>query len=251
MSAVCSNRLMTRFRAETAARRGAAGVRSRLAEDLRRICEDAGVSQAMLARASGLSQAFISRILDGSVRPTIETYLRLTVALDADFHARLYPNTGPRLRDRHQARITEELLRAHHPRWRSFTEVRVRRPARGWIDLAMHEPRERVIVASEVQSDLRRLERLLRWSADKADSLPSWDGWSTLGEAPEVSRLLIVRWTRATRRTAAEFARQLRIAYPAHPDDALEALFGTAPWPGPACIWARIEADGVRLVAGR
>ena len=52
-----------------------------------------------------------------------------------------------------------------------------------------------------------------------------------LPDAPAVSRLLIVRRTRTSRRIAAEFAQQLRAAYPAHPDDALEALTASARGP--------------------
>ena len=71
-----------------------------------------------------------------------------------------------------------------------------------------------------------------------------------LGE-PRTSRLLVVRRTRATRATVAAFERQLRTAYPAHPEDALASLTGTAPWPGPALVWATIDARGARLVHGR
>jgi len=177
---------------------------------------------------------------------------RLAVALGADLSVRLYPNTGPLIRDRHQARIAECLLAGRHPRWQPFGEVRVLRPSRGWIDLALHEARERVIVATEIQSTLNRLEQLIRWAEEKALSLPSWDGWGRLGEEPSISRLLVVRRTRATRAVAADFAQQLRVAYPAHPDDAIAALTtATAPWPGPALVWAVVDGHGARLVDGR
>ena len=60
-----------------------------------------------------------------------------------------------------------------------------------------------------------------------------------------------MRRTRATRTLAAEFARQLRSAYPAHPDDAIQALTGTTPWPGDALIWMALERGTARLVPGR
>jgi hypothetical protein len=109
----------------------------------------------------------------------------------------------------------------------------------------------RLALAAELQSELRRLEQLIRWSAAKADALPSWEGWARLGPEAAVSRLLLVRRTRTTRAVAAEFARQLRIAYPAHPDDALSALTGTAPWPGPALVWVVIDGSRSRLASGR
>jgi hypothetical protein len=65
-----------------------------------------------------------------------------------------------------------------------------------------------------------------------------------------VSRLLVVRWTRANREAAAAARRVLREAYPADPRDALEALTGTAAWPGSAMIWARLGKGGARLDDG-
>jgi hypothetical protein len=129
--------------------------------------------------------------------------------------------------------------------------VLVHRPARGSIDLGLHEPRERLLVASELQSELRRLEQLFRWHAQKVESLPSWEGWVRLSEVPAVSRLLVVRRTRATREVAAQFAAQLRAVLPAHPDDAVAALTGTSAWPGPALVWVSIDARGVHFVHGR
>ena len=147
--------------------------------------------------------------------------------------------------------MLEHALESLHSRWQPFTEVDVRRPVRGWIDLVVHDPRERALIASELQSELRRLEQLVRWHAAKADALPSWDGFTHLGDAPEISRLLIVRRTRATRAIANEFQRQLRVAYPAHPDDALAALTGTAPWPGHALVWIAVDPRGTRFIGGR
>lgn len=234
-----------------AAERAAGRLHRSLADDLDRLRTDAGVSIRALARASGVDLAFLHRILTGTEHPSLETYARLAAPLGADLTARYYPNTGPVIRDRHQARMLETLLEPLHPRWHAFTELAVRRPSRGWIDAALHDPRANLLVASELQSELRRLEQIVRWSAEKAASLPSWDGWTHLGAEPQVSRLLVVRRTRATRGVAADFDRQLRVAYPAHPDDALAALTGTAPWPGPALVWAVIDGERTRFLGGR
>jgi hypothetical protein len=61
----------------------------------------------------------------------------------------------------------------------------------------------------------------------------------------------VVRRTRATRAIAQEFGRQLRVAYPAHPDGAVVALAGSAPWPGPAIVWAVLDGPSSRLATGR
>jgi transcriptional regulator with XRE-family HTH domain len=151
-----------------ASRRAADRLRRTLGDDLRRLREDGGVSRAELARHAGLDDSHIARIEDGAVHASLDAYARLATALGADLSARLYPNTGPAIRDRHQARILEALLTLLHPRWRPFPEAAVRQPSRGWIDLVLHEPAAQLVVATEIQSSLPRLEQLLRWSGEKA-----------------------------------------------------------------------------------
>lgn len=209
------------------------------------------MSAGRLARASGVDSGYLSRILAGSADPSLGTWARLAVPLGLDLSTRLYQNTGPAVRDRHAAPMLELLLGSGDARWTAFTEVRVQRPSRGWIDAVLHDRRDQVAIAGELQSELRRLEQLVRWQTMKAESLPSWDGWPHLGPEPRVSRLLVVRRTRTTRAVAAEYAAQLRVAYPAHPDDAIEALTATGRWPGPALIWMHVEGGRARFAQGR
>jgi transcriptional regulator with XRE-family HTH domain len=237
-------------RVARASARIAARVHRGLAEDIDRLRTDAGLTVAALARAAGVDPGYLHRILAGTQRPSYEIYARVAAALGADLVSRLYPDTGPLVRDRHQARMLEALLRALHPRWQVHTEVAVRRPSRGWIDAVLHDPREGMVVAVEIQSELRRLEQLVRWSSEKAASLPSWDGWATLGCDARTSQLLLVRRTRATRATASAFSSQLRVAYPAHPDDAFAALTGGEPWAGAALVWAWVDGPRAHLVSG-
>lgn len=228
---------MPRTRLQLDADRHSAALRHRLAEDIRRLREDAGVDQAAVARIAGVSPSQISRLEAGAFRPSLETYARIAAGLGADLAARVYPNTGPRIRDRHQVRMAEVLIGALHPRWRVTPEVAVRRPVRGWIDLALTDPTNGLVVATELESELRRIEQLIRWSAEKADAIDAG------------SRLLVVRWTRANRLVVEDARRLLREAYPADPRDALESLTGTTAWPGSARIWARIDRGRAELVA--
>lgn len=234
-----------------AAAAAAGRARTSLRDDVDRLRLDAGWSVAGLGRAAGVDPSYLHRILFDRAGASLDTYAGLAVALGADLSAKVFPNTGPTVRDQAQAAILELALRDRHPRWHPYLEVAVRRPSRGWIDAVLHDPREGVAVASELQSELRRLEQLIRWQAQKADALPSWEGRDRLEGEPAISRLLVVRRTRATRRAAAEYARQLRVAYPAHPDDALEAMTGTAAWPGPALVWVTIDGRGARWASGR
>jgi transcriptional regulator with XRE-family HTH domain len=233
------------------ARRQATRIHHGLGQDVQRLREDAGLSRRRLAEAAGISVAYLCRIEDGLGRASLDAYAKLSVALGADLGSRLYPNTGPAIRDRFQAPMLEALITQAHARWRPYPEVAVRHPARGWIDLVLHDARAETVIPTEIQSDLRRLEQLLRWFPEKVASLPSWEGWAQLGPVATTSQLLIVRSTKATRTIGREFQRQLAAAYPAHPADALAALTGTAPWPGPALIWPDIEPNRVRFIARR
>lgn len=222
--------------------------------DVVRQREDAGLTRAELARAAKVDPSYLRRIEAGLVSPSIDTYARLATALGSDLSLRLYPNTGPTIRDRHQSPILESLLGIVHPRWRRFVEVAVRSPSRGSIDAGLHDSHSGTFVAVEIQSEIRRLEQLIRWSSDKAASLPSWSGWRQLDPAPVISQLLVIRDTRAARSIAREFRRTLSIAFPADPEDALAALSGTEPWPGNAVLWATTsagDAGAIRLFARR
>jgi transcriptional regulator with XRE-family HTH domain len=213
------------------------------------------MSLATLARTSGVSYAFLWRFMAGRAEPSFDTLAKLGVPLGADLSARFYPNTGPTIRDRHQARILEALLSILDGNWRPYSEVGVWKPVRGAIDAVLHDRRAALVVATEIESDMRRIEQTVRWSKEKADALPSWSAWDGVlagdGSSPRISQLLVVRRTRANERIAGEFAKQLALAYPAHPDDALAALAGERQWPGSALVWARIDGDRVRFLRTR
>jgi transcriptional regulator with XRE-family HTH domain len=204
------------------------------------------ISQRALARAAGVAQSVVSRIETGSVVASVETYARLSVALGADLAMRLYPNTGPRIHDRHQSPITESLVNSLGPTWLAVLEVGVHRPARGWIDLVLVDRTARLAIATEVETSPRRLEQVIRWSGAKAESLPSSQGWpfGVDRDGPRIDRLLVLRETRANRDLATAFGATLRAAYPADPWLAHAALMGDAAWPGSALLWSIDRRDG-------
>lgn len=173
----------------------------------------------------------------------------ISSALGGSVSVRLYPGTGPRLRDPIQARITEALVRILDPRWTRFVEVPVHRPARGVIDAVIHDQAAGVVVAAEIQSELRRLEQQVRWSNEKAESLPSAEFWRFVDGAPRIDRLLVLRSTRTNRQLAERFAETLRVAYPASPVEAYRALSTPdVSWPGSALLWAEVDGDAARLL---
>ena len=169
-------------------------------------------------------------------------------ALGADLSIRFYPNTGPRVRDHIQARIVEELQRIANRRWKRFTEVPVYRPARGRVDVVLHDPAAAIVVATEVHSQVGRLEQQLGWANLKAESLASADFWRHLDREPSISQLLVLRSTRATRGVARLFETTLRAAYPACAADVFAAFTGDGQWPGNGLLWADVTPDAVRIL---
>ena len=238
------------------ARRRHRDMRRALGADLRGMREDCGATLTSIAAAAGIDRAHLYRIELGEVDASLGVLVAVSTALGARLSLKAYPDSGPRIRDRHQAAMIDALLRSLDPRWRRLPEVAVHRPARGYIDAVLadlDEPSGAIIVATEAQSELRRLDQLIRWSLDKAESLPSADAWRFLAAAdrpePTVSRLLLIRSTAATRDVATRFAHVLATAYPALPADLLRSLTTPeAPWPGAGILWARVENGSATIL---
>ena len=244
---------MSATRLQRDAARHAIETRRALARQLLHLREDAGITQEELAAAAGMTQGYVARIEAGAALPTLEAYTALSAALGCDLSMRIYPNTGPAIRDRHQAPMVEALLRMIGPDWRAFPEVPVRAPARGVVDLVLHrEGPPNVIVATEIESEIRRLEQRVRWHAEKAAALPSSAVWTAanaaVGTAPTISRLLVLRSTRANRQLAREFEHTLGAAYPASSAHCFAALRDGAPWSGPAILWASTAGGAATIL---
>ena len=216
--------------------------------DIRRLREDAGLTQAAVARAVGISAAHICGIEKGGSEASTAVLVGIADVLGADLSIRAYPNTGPRIHDRIQSQTVEHLLRAVQPRWRAFVEVPVTHPARGYVDVVLADREDSLFIATEVNSEIRRLEQQFRWAQDKASSLPSAALWSTAPSGAAVSRLLVLRSTRNTRDVAQRFPQTFEALYPARTRDVFAAICGDGPWPGPGVLWARVEGDVVTLL---
>ncbi len=220
-----------------------------IGRDLLRIRTDSGATQRQVSSLAGIDRSHYSRIEAGMANASLETLIAVSTVLGADLSVRVYPGSGPRLTDRHQARMVETLLRSLSPDWRAHVEVPVFRPARGVIDLVLERPSVHLLVAAELYSELRRLEQQIRWSAEKAASLGSSDLHRHDPE-PVVSRLLVLRSTAATRQLARQFDATLHAAYPAPSSRVVRSLCDGAEWPGAGIVWVRIEGDRVELLDG-
>jgi len=217
-----------------------------IGDELRRLREDAGLSQAAVARAAGISPAWVSEIEAALADPSLEVLLRLGTVLGADLSLRYFPQTGPLIRDRLQLPMSEGLLSVLSPRWSAAPEVAVYRPVRGVIDLVLTDRDGPDTVATELQSQLRRVEQQIRWSQEKAGAL----GALPEQERRRVGRLLVVRNTHAIREVMRAAEATMRAAYPARTQDAAAALTGTDPWPGAAIAWMNLDHGVATLLDG-
>ncbi len=163
--------------------------------------------------------------------------------LGADLGVRLFAGSGPRLADRFQTPIIEALLRILHPRWAPIPELPVPR-ARGFVDLALGLREAPIGVACEAHSELRAIDTIQRRLHEKALAV------SDLGiVGADVSTLLLVRSTRATRDVARLYEATLATTFPTRSEDAFAALTTVStPWPGPAMMWARLEAGRAAIL---
>jgi transcriptional regulator with XRE-family HTH domain len=203
---------------------------------------DAHVSIAELSRATGIDDAHISRIEAGTANPSLEVLIALGLALGADLGVRYFAGSGPRIHDRFQAPMSEAFLAALHPRWGADLEVGVSSPTRGVIDVVLHPRLAGPVIATELQSDLRRLEQQIRWGREKSEALATRLG-------TDVSQLLVLRSTVRTRELARQYETMMRTAFPARTADAVAALTtADATWPGPAVIWMHVEGPRASLM---
>jgi transcriptional regulator with XRE-family HTH domain len=234
------------------ARRRAGEIRRSLGDSLRRMREDAGLSQSSVGSAAGIDRSYLRLIEAGERSASDEVLAAVAAVLGADLSVRLFPNTGPMLHDHLQAPMEEGLLLDLHARWVPSPEVVVTRPARGVIDVVLGEPEVPLLVASELNSQLRRLEQQVRWHREKELSLPSSELWRFGGVdgQPTTSRLLVLRSTTAMRELASAFEATLHAAYPARTADVVASLTGSSPWPGAGIAWMWVEGRKATLMDG-
>lgn len=240
---------------ELAAARRARAIRVDLGRDLARLREDAGLSRAAVARAAMLSASAVGRIETAAIEPDLDTLCAVGSVLGCELSIRLFPAGAP-LHDRFQAPMVEAILEAADRGWERHLEVPVRGVVRGVIDVALAHPAEPLVVAGEIQSEIRRAEAVLRRSADKAEGLGSSSLVATRAErlgvaAVGVSRLLVIRSTTSTRAVVRDLSRSFETAYPARTADAVAAIRDVSrPWPGPAIVWVHLHGRAGTVMDG-
>jgi transcriptional regulator with XRE-family HTH domain len=228
--------------------------RARLGEELRRARLDAGLSIRAIAGAAHIDPSHLSRVERGIAAPSQDALVAIATAMGHRASIKLFPTDGPRVRDHLQLRMEEALIHDLHSRWVPRLEVAVYQPVRGVIDVVLQDRTTRDIVAGESHSLLTSVEHQLRWAGQKADSLPSAQGWpwaDTL-EPPRIGRLLLLRSSGPMHDLVRAAPLTFRAAYPADPAEAYAALTtGVVRWPGAAILWVTIDGTYSRLIAGQ
>ena len=217
-------------------------------EDLR---EQRGLSQREVAEAAGIDRSWLAKAEAGDANLTLHALAAIATVLGTEASLRLYPAIGPRLRDHIQVLLIEALLAILHRRWLPRLEVPVHRPVRGVIDLVLAEPATAQLVGAEAQSEIRKAERQLRWAAEKADALPSADGWPWMASRPNLSRLMLLRSTAATRAVVRTTPHLFAAAYPGRSSIAVAALTGaTGTVPDATIVWVDVRGSSSRILDG-
>jgi len=204
---------------------------ARSGAESRELRRRAGISQAAVARAIGVSRSVICELEAG--RPSVSLSVRARAAAVVGGELRLPVFAGgPRLlRDATQARIVDRLLAIRDPRWRTTVEFPIPGPGRRSADLCLDSSRDRVLV--EVESRLLSLEAIVREQHLKRDAVAQ--------RSPPDMRIhtaLVLPPTRANRAVVEQHPNVIRASYPASGTAAMRALrTASGSWPGDAIIW--------------
>ena len=192
----------------------------RIGRSLRALRLRRGLTQAELAAAGGVSQAFVSLIERGHLDAVaIRTVRRLFARLDARFEGQVTWRGGrlDRLTDEAHAQLVGLLAqRLRETGWQILIEASYSvYGERGSIDVLAARPRERAAFVGEVKSELASLEELVRKTDEKVRLVRTRLCRERFGFAPAaVGRVLILPDTDAARRRTARVARVLDAPFP-------------------------------------
>lgn len=173
-----------------------------LGTELRRLREDSGLALRAVARAARIAPAHLVDIELSRCDASRKALARVAAVLGADISERIFPNTGPLIRDRLQTPILDALLAIVDPRWARHLEVPITGRVRGVIDLVLVDAVPALLVAGEIESGIRRLEQQIRWAHEKADAIGEQAAKLGIRGPARVSRLMVVRSTAHTREIA-------------------------------------------------
>ncbi len=203
----------------------------RAGEEFREIRLRAGVSQAAVARAIGVTRSVMCRMEQGDpdVAPRIRA--RAAAVLGANLRFAVYPDGAPLIHDAAHAKLVEAVLELRHPRWRATVESPVPGPGRRSSDLRFEHGSDTVLF--EVESRVRALEAIIREGAEKRIAVAE-----TVGPDRRVHVVLVLPPTRHHRSLVLAHPRIISTAFPASHEALIRALTNAdGEWPGDGILW--------------
>lgn len=220
----------------------------RFGEEIREIRLRAGISQAALARAIGVSRSVVCRMEKGNPEVSARTRARAVSATGGDFRISVYPGGAPLIHDAAHAAIVEAVLCVCGPGWRPTLESPVPGPGRRSTDIRLDrlDPLGRAdrldgldrpgdIVLMEIETRVRAFEAIIRACAEKraavADTLRAAAG-------QRIHVVLVLPPTRHHRALVSAHPGIVAAAFPASHDSLALALANPEiPWPGDGILW--------------
>lgn len=187
-----------------------ARLRSELVGSWRELRLAAGLTQAAVARASGIARSTYADLEHGrTVEVSLLRASMVSAALGHDLSVKLYPS-GPPIRDVAHLRLLSLLVEQLSPAWRVTQEapIPIDGDRRAW-DLRLDGPTSIGIEAETRPGDLQAIQRSIHLK--QRDS--------------GVARvILLVRGTRRNRLLMREFVPALRAAFPLRTAEVMRAL---------------------------
>jgi transcriptional regulator with XRE-family HTH domain len=214
----------------------------RFGEEFRDIRLRAGVSQAAVARATGVVRSVICRVEQGNPDVSPRIRARAAAVLGADLRISIYAESAPLIHDAAHARLVEAVLGLSHPRWRATVESPVPGPGRRSSDIRFDDRLDTALF--EVESRVRALEAIIRECAEKRASVAA-----TLGRNHRVHVVLVLPTTRHHKALVTAHPRIVASAFPTSQVELELALADPfIPWPGDGILWRGPQR--VRRLAG-
>ena len=205
---------------------------TRFGDDVRALRLRAGVSQAALGRAIGVTRSVICRMEQGATDVSPRIRARAGAVLGAEVRIAIYPSGSPLIHDAAHARIVETVVAATDPRWHATVESPVPGPGRRSTDIRLELAG--IVVLMEVETRVQGLEGIIRECSDKRVAV--------LEASPRdriVHVVLVLPATTHHRTLVRAHPATLKAAFPAGSNDLAAALADVGrPWPGDGILWS-------------
>lgn len=201
----------------------------------------AGLSQRDLAARAGLTQAFVSQVERGHAVPSLDSMVRLSIALGLSLSLRLFPGDGLRLRDSGQLDVALAIRNEVH----SSCRVRLEEPIafgddRRAADMILETPIELIML--EIERGLIDFQAQYRAVQLKRATLAA-----RLGRA--VRLVIAVPDTHRNRKLLRQHQELIRTALPMSSRQIWAAIRSGEPIGGDGLLWVRVKRSATAAKA--